>query len=291
MTIAIGFAAHAADEVLYQEATPENLATFELAKPQLTEQEKRDLEYNEKLEADQVAQEAIFNKAPELPSSVMESTSGARISLELYQNAPSIGKQFLLAREDGRIRYVFAVSAAASGHSTPTGYFGVIKQLWRHMSATYPSSGENNMDHVTYFKPMYGFHSTTFGAYSVLGTRASHGCVRLARPQARAIFSLVRANGSMARVTSYGRQDPNPGEMNLIKKLLANDLNFIQDMIRSRNKGDVPFKEEGYYNYLAGVISERDAQIMAQNAGIPKILEVDGGQGRIPRSSPAALLQ
>src|SRR5690606_23416332 len=114
------------------------------------------------------------------------------VTIEIFQNAPSVGKQFLVARQHSEIRYVFAVSAAAPGRSTPGGTFGVLRQKWRHMSLSYPSRGENNMDHVSYFAPLIGFHSTTFGLYSKLGTRDSHGCVRMARPEARAVYSLIK---------------------------------------------------------------------------------------------------
>lgn len=276
--------AHAAVDAVDMEhnvATESNLAEFQLLAPELTDAEKAEVEALEKFEADQVEQQKLYDMLPEVPATLM--SSAPRIGLELFQKADTVGKQFLLVRKDGKIKYAFAVSAGKGG--TPRGNYGVTKMKWRHMSASYPSRGENNMDHVTYFKPLYGFHSTTFNVYSVLGTKASHGCVRLARPQARAVFSLIKAHGGAATVAIYGAAEPNPQDLRVIQRLLADDLNRIQDMIKSKNKGDVPFKEEQYYQYLAGQISQAEGDRMARAKGIAEIIEIDGGQDRYPRAS------
>lgn len=257
-----------------------DLSSFAFRVPEPTEALKKEIAETEKMEADMAMQQAIYDSTPDLDQNNLQSFAKARVGVELFQNAPSVGKQFVLVREDGRIRYAFAVSAGKSG--TPRGDYGVTKMRWRHMSASYPSQGENNMDHVTYFKPLYGFHSTTFGVYSLLGTKASHGCVRMGRPQARALFSLIKANGGSASIKSYGTMDPDPRDLKVIRKLLLEDLNFIQDMIDAGNKGDIPFKEEQYYQYLAGDLKKDYVKQLMRAYGIREILEVDEGLGRYP---------
>ncbi len=265
-------------------ATEHNLADFKLVAPELTEQDVLDSKLNEQLEASEAYQRFIYEATAEPALEATHHIANNRITIEIFQNAPSIGQQFLLVRDGGRIRYVFAVSAAARGRTTPTGTFGVTKQRWRHMSASYPSKGENNMDHVTYFKPLYGFHSTTFSAYSKLGSRDSHGCVRLARPQARAVFSLIRANGG-ATIYSYNTKDPHESEARAVKKLLSEDFNRIQKMLKSGNKGDVPFQENQYYQYLAGQLDRNTVKNLMGRYGIKEILEIDSGRDRYPRGN------
>jgi hypothetical protein len=262
-------------------ATEHNLAEFNLIAPPLTDQEVADVRLNQELEANEAYQRLAYEEASVVPMAT-EMIRNHRISVEIFQNAPSVGKQFLLVRDAGRIRYVFAISGGAKGRGTPTGTFGVTMRRWRHMSGSYPSKGENNMDHVTYFKPLYGFHSTTFGLYSKLGTRDSRGCVRLARPQARAVFSLIKAHGG-ATIYSYATKDPHASELSVIKKMLANDLNFIQGMLRHGNKGDVPFTEAQYYQYLSGQMNINTVVDLMKRRGIKEILEVDEGRDRFPR--------
>ncbi|HVJ65865.1 MAG TPA: L,D-transpeptidase [Bdellovibrionota bacterium] len=264
-------------------ATENNLANFELIAPDLGEKDREDAKLNEMLESNEAAQQLFYNNATDAQADGERFIAQSPISVEIFQNAPAVGKQFLLVRQNGRIRYVFAVSAGKGG--TPGGDYGVIKRRWRHMSASYPGKGENNMDHVTYFKPMYGFHSTTFGLYSKLGTRDSHGCVRLARPQARAVFTLIKAYGGAAIYSYRAEKDPHESELRTVKKMLADDLNFIQKMLKNGNKGDVPFSEDQYYQYLAGQLDKKAVKDLLRRWGIAELLEVDEGRDRYPRGN------
>jgi len=263
-------------------AHAQNLFEFELKAPELSSRDLLELQINENLEADTELQMSFFEAASHDQSFQISSNGADRIVVEIYQNSAIIGKQFLVVRENDRVLYAFAVSAGREGKPTPGGTFKTRGQLWRHMSSLYPGSGENNMDHVTYFYPAIGFHSTTFGVYSILGTKASHGCIRMGRPEARAVFSLIRKNLPNVEVRSFKSGDPHPAELSEIKNLLADDFNFIQSMINSRNKGDVPFTEAQYYQYLKGDMSRREVSRLMENAGIEKILEVDKGKDRIP---------
>lgn len=266
-------------------AREDRLSEFEFVEPELTPQDVAELEATIAAEKDEALQKKLFEEAtaaaPKLQTLVQSQSEP--VVIEIFQKAKSIGKQFLTVRVNQRLRYAFAVSAGGHGRSTPKGEFSAIKHLWRHMSSSYPSKGENNMDHVTYFKPLYGFHSTTFSAYSKLGKADSHGCVRLGRPQARAVFTLIKAYGG-ARIISYGEKEPWDGDVRELRKMLARDLNFIQDMLNEKNKGDVPFSEEQYYLYLTGKYTKSQVDEMAKRKGIREILEIDDGRDRVPGS-------
>jgi hypothetical protein len=201
-----------------------------------------------------------------------------------------VGKQFLVVRQNGSIRYVFAASAGASGRSTPGGTFGILKQRWRHMSQTYPGRGENNMDHVSYFRPVIGFHSTVFGLYSKLGRRDSHGCVRMGRPEARATFRLIK-HSAKTTVVSYQSGEPSSRDLPLIKEMLARDFNLIQAMLATGNKGDVPFTWEEYDQYVRGDLpwSQAELERRLRQKGIKEIIEIRSNQDLGPHAPSPSL--
>lgn len=261
-----------------EKATAQNLKSFELQSPELTEEELSNYLYGILGEI-ALADSAVDDV--EMPATPFVSGEPT-LEVELYQSSGAVGKQFILFREEGQLRYAFAVSAAAPGRSTPGGTFSIIKQRWRHMSGSYPSRGENNMDHASYFRPVYAFHATTFGAYKRLGTRASHGCVRMGRPQARLAFGLIDRHLPKVKFRSFKSGDPAPSELPKVREWIADDLNFIQDMLKERNKGDTPFVESDYYRHMRGELSSSYIKSRMRAKGIKEILEVDSDSDRVP---------
>lgn len=265
-----------------QDATPDNLHEFSLPEPYLSADDQADVIEAQRLEQDNNVLMQEYAQIP-LPRAVFgaadEGTIGDKIDIEIYQNTKLVGKQFLLARQNGILRYVFAVSAGGHGKITPSGAFPITKQRWRHMSTLYPSQGENNMDHASYFAPAIAFHSTVFGLYSKLGKPDSHGCVRMARPQARAIYSLIKANGAKnTSVRSFKASEQanlSPVELEIIKTQLAMDLNFIKDnLLGKRQRGDVPFKENDYFSYKAGTLDAGYIETLLKEKKMDEIIEI-----------------
>ena len=262
--------------------TSETLENFEL-QADLTAEELFDARQAELAEASgefEALNEDLMDKIVNNPLASLGIMAGRspNVVIEIFQNARDVGQQFLIARQFGRIRYVFAVSGGGNGRSTPGGTFGVTRQNWRHMSSLYPSAGENNMDHVTFFVGGVGFHSTTMGAYRKLGRPDSHGCVRLGRPQARKIYTLIKSNGAAATIISRKTGEPDGSELGLIKRQLAKDFNFIQWMLNNKQKGDVPFTEAEYMAYLNGTLSDGDVKEKMRRYGMSKLVEVPGDQ-------------
>lgn len=267
---------------LDQKATPNNLHEFSLPEPYLSADDQADVMEAQKLEQNNDLLRQIYNQTA-FPRSVYhaadEPISGDKIDIEIYQNTKLVGKQFLLARQNSILRYVFAVSAGGHGKITPNGTFPIIKQRWRHMSTLYPSQGENNMDHASYFAPAIAFHSTVFGLYSKLGKPDSHGCVRMARPEARAIYFLIKANGvENTSVRSFKVNEPStltPAELEIIKFQLAMDLNFIKDnLLGKRQRGDVPFKEGDYFSYKAGTLDAGYIETLLKENKMDEVIEI-----------------
>ena len=91
---------------------------------------------------------------------------------------------------DGVLAHDWPVSTARRGYVTPNGSFrvGRMERMW--YSRKYHNSP---MPHAMFFRGGYAIH----GTYAVghLGRPASHGCIRLAPGNARALFNLARSYG------------------------------------------------------------------------------------------------
>lgn len=102
----------------------------------------------------------------------------------------SISSQRMYVSVNGVRKYTWAVSTGRSGYSTPTGSYRPqrLEKMW------YSSKYDNApMPHSVFFRGGYAIHGTN--AVSRLGSRASHGCVRLAPGNAATLYSLVSKYG------------------------------------------------------------------------------------------------
>lgn len=91
----------------------------------------------------------------------------------------------------GKVIHEWPVSTARPGYITPRGDYRPyrIHEMWR--SRKYDDAP---MPFAVFYDRGWAIHGTN--AVSRLGTPASHGCVRLATPNARAFYSLVRQVGA-----------------------------------------------------------------------------------------------
>ena len=96
---------------------------------------------------------------------------------------------------DGFQRYSWPVSTARHGYRTPVGTFRPqrLETMW--YSRKYHMSP---MPHSIFFLGGYAIHGTD--VITLLGTPASHGCVRLHPSNAATLFGLVRANVSNTQI-------------------------------------------------------------------------------------------
>ena len=92
---------------------------------------------------------------------------------------------------DGRPRYSWPVSTGTRRYETPTGTFRPFRLEEDHYSKEWDDAP---MPHSIFFTPAgHAIHGTN--ALRRLGSRASHGCVRLAPANAAKLFALVSAKG------------------------------------------------------------------------------------------------
>ena len=101
-----------------------------------------------------------------------------------------ISSQTMTVSSYGQTVYVWRVSTAREGYHTPTGSYRPtrLNRMW--YSKKYDNSP---MPHSIFFRGGYAIHGT--GAIKRLGSRASHGCVRLAPGNAATLYSLVKQVG------------------------------------------------------------------------------------------------
>ncbi len=91
------------------------------------------------------------------------------------------------------------ISSGRRGYETPTGHYGVMRMEADHHSDEYDQAP---MPYAIFFSPRgLAIHGTYERG---LGRPLSHGCVRLAVPNARQLFEWVEKNGATIEITGGG---------------------------------------------------------------------------------------
>jgi lipoprotein-anchoring transpeptidase ErfK/SrfK len=154
---------------------------------QITAEEIKALKYNLKQLHDA---DSILKSSKEVKKGKENSRVWARISKT---------DQRLYLSIDGKIVDTFKVSTGSKNHETPLFDMqprGPIFQ--KYSSRKYPGGNYNglgNMPYVVFIQNGYGVHGTTLGNIPRLGTKASHGCIRVHPDNAKIFNELVRRAG------------------------------------------------------------------------------------------------
>jgi lipoprotein-anchoring transpeptidase ErfK/SrfK len=114
--------------------------------------------------------------------------------------------QRMTVSDKSGVLYKWKISSAGGGYVTP---IGVYRPQW--ISAMHYSKQYYNapMPYSVFFHRGYAIHGTV--AVERLGRPASHGCVRLATPNAKKFFDLVQKRGKeLVRITVHGTPPPSP---------------------------------------------------------------------------------
>jgi lipoprotein-anchoring transpeptidase ErfK/SrfK len=101
-----------------------------------------------------------------------------------------LGAQRLTVIENGKAKYTWPISSGRRGFATPTGTFRPqwASKMWHSRQYEWAP-----MPHAVFFHRGTAFHGTS--AVRLLGSPASHGCVRLAPGNAAQLFALVHRHG------------------------------------------------------------------------------------------------
>ncbi len=116
---------------------------------------------------------------------MISNANAARIEARI-----DLSQQKMRVYQGGKLRYSWPISSGRSGYRTPTGRWGVTRMHREYYSKKYHGSP---MPHSIFFYRGYAIHGTNY--VKRLGRPASHGCIRLAPGNARALFNLVQRNG------------------------------------------------------------------------------------------------
>ena len=101
-----------------------------------------------------------------------------------------LSSQMMTVIEDGKAKYQWKVSTARDGKVTPTGEW-TAKQFKRfHFSKRY---GHAPMPYSIFYNGNFAIHGTN--QTEKLGSPASAGCIRLARPHAAKLFRMAKRAG------------------------------------------------------------------------------------------------
>jgi hypothetical protein len=87
--------------------------------------------------------------------------------------------------------YVWPVSSARRGYVTPRGVYKPYRLAKMHYSRKYDMAP---MPHSIFFRGGYAIHGT--GDARNLGRPASHGCIRLSKANAAALYAMVQKEGA-----------------------------------------------------------------------------------------------
>lgn len=100
---------------------------------------------------------------------------------------------------DGQVMHAWKISSGAEGRGTPNFDRHPNGRIYdTYSSSKYPGgdfNGLGNMPYAVFIEGGFAIHGTPKGNWPKLGTRASHGCIRLHPDNARIFNRLVRQNG------------------------------------------------------------------------------------------------
>ena len=112
-----------------------------------------------------------------------------------------IDKQRMKVTNNNGQTFIWTVSSGRDGFETPTGSFNVQRLDANHFSDEYEQAP---MPYSIFFHEGFAIHGTYQGG---LGRPLSHGCVRLAVPNARLLYSWVEQYGASIDISGSTSAD------------------------------------------------------------------------------------
>ena len=107
----------------------------------------------------------------------------------------SLASQTMTVSINGSKRYTWKISSGRAGYSTPRGSYRPQRLYSSYYSKKYDLAA---MPYSVFFNGGYAVHGTW--AVGRLGSRASHGCIRLSNGNARTFFDLARTYGRNVKI-------------------------------------------------------------------------------------------
>jgi hypothetical protein len=158
---------------------------------------------------------------------LLVSTAKAKVMIQVDLDT----QQITVTKNNGET-HVWKVSSGRSGFETPSGLFNVQRLDANHFSDEYDQSP---MPYSIFFDQGLAIHGTNQGG---LGRPASHGCVRLAIPHARMLYSWVKQYGASIEISG------------MASEILDTDDGFVTDRRRTKKRSDSLSKALSHYRKL-----------------------------------------
>lgn len=145
--------------------------------------------------------------------------------------------QTMQVEVDGRQIWTWSVSTGTTdGHRTPNGTFHALWLDAKHASSQYENAP---MPHSVFFT-RFGHAIHGSDAVGHLGRPASHGCVRLTRENAKALYKLVEGQKTETTIVVHG-EEPTPKTRFTTRKVASTPAD-----VGHRRQAEDPATDEGY---------------------------------------------
>src|SRR5580704_17070834 len=146
---------------------------------------------------------------------------------------------------DGAPRYMWPVSTGRPGYDTPNGTFKPNRMDADHFSQEWDNAP---MPHAIFFD-MHGHAVHGFFDVKHLGLAVSHGCVRLAPPNATILFGLVKAEGMANTIVTVSGRTPGGNGQEIARRSPDQETLYSGYGQQPYNGQQQPYGQSGYNQY------------------------------------------
>jgi hypothetical protein len=153
--------------------------------------------------------------------------------------------QTMTVSVDGAERYSWPVSTGRPGYDTPNGTFKPNRMDADHFSQEWDNAP---MPHAIFFD-MHGHAVHGFFDVKHLGLPVSHGCVRLAPPNATILFGLVKAEGMANTIVTVSGRTPGGNGQEIARRSPDQETLYSGYGQQPYNGQQRPYGQSGYNQY------------------------------------------
>jgi hypothetical protein len=153
--------------------------------------------------------------------------------------------QTMTVSVDGAERYSWPVSTGRPGYDTPNGTFKPNRMDADHFSQEWDNAP---MPHAIFFD-MHGHAVHGFFDVKHLGLPVSHGCVRLAPPNATILFGLVKAEGMANTIVTVSGRTPGGNGQEIARRSPDQETIYSGYGQQPYNGQPQPYGQPGYNQY------------------------------------------
>jgi len=153
--------------------------------------------------------------------------------------------QTMTVSVDGAERYSWPVSTGRPGYETPSGTFKANRMDADHFSQEWDNAP---MPHTMFFD-LHGHAVHGFFDVKHLGMPVSHGCVRLAPPNATILFDLVKTEGMANTTVIVSGRTPGGNGQEIARRTPDQETVYSGYGQQPYSDQQQPYGQSGYNQY------------------------------------------